>query len=76
MPLYEPIMPARYAAVLLDTVRALAPAQLRPVLAAARLTETYLREPDAALSMAQFDTLVQACIAGLGRVSGLRIMRY
>lgn len=67
MPLYEPTIPTRYAAVLLDTVRALAPMHVRRVLADAGLTARRLRSPDGVLDMAQFDTLVLACAARLER---------
>jgi AraC-like DNA-binding protein len=67
MPLYEPTIQSRYAAVLLDTVRALAPTQLRPVLAAAGLSARRIRAPAGVLNMAEFDKLMRVCAQQLGR---------
>lgn len=67
MPLYEPILPARYAAVLMDAVNGMDPARVRAVLRAAGLSARLLRQPEAVVGIGQFDRLMQAAAAVLGR---------
>lgn len=67
MPLYEPIVPARYAAVLVDTVRALDEASIQPTLASAGLCEDFFQNPSAVLGISQFDRLICAAVEQLGR---------
>lgn len=67
MPLYQPVIPARYAAPLLDFLREQQPQALQGLLGAAGLEEADLRAPDASLTIGQFDALLSSMSALLGR---------
>lgn len=58
MPLYEPTMPARYAELLLGTLRALPPEVLQEALAVAAIEPASLTRERATLTVAQFDALL------------------
>ena len=78
MPLYQPIVPARYASPLLDYLRQHQPQQIAAILAAAGLDEAHIQASDAALSMSEFDALLNSAAQALGRTDlgfemGLRI---
>lgn len=68
MPLYEPIVPARYTAPLLALVRAEHADLLGEILVAAGVRDADIAAPDAVLSMAQFDRLLRATAACTGRL--------
>ncbi len=67
MPLYEPVIPIRYAAVLLDTVRDIAPACITPLLRAGGLSSRSFAETSGSLSISQFDRLVCTASELVGR---------
>lgn len=67
MPLYEPTVPARYTLPLFQFLRAEQPAWLDGALAASGIDETMLSEQDAALDLAQFDTLLGEMSRHTGR---------
>jgi len=66
VPLYEPLIPARYAAPLLDALADLPATRLEPALRSAGLDRAALRQPDRVLTFSQFDTLLNA----LSQLSG------
>lgn len=67
MALYEPVIPARYAAPLLDLVRECAPDLLAAILATANLTQRATTDVAGALTITQFDALLTAAGTALGR---------
>ena len=67
MPLYEPIIPARYAAPLLDILGAIPDELLQPVLAATGVDGASLRNADRSITFAQFDALFVAMVSFSGR---------
>ena len=64
MILYEPTIPVRYAAPLLDAVANLPPGELSPALACAGIGEAVFRLPDQILTCSQFDTLLNVLSGG------------
>jgi AraC-like DNA-binding protein len=67
MPLYEPLMPIRYALPLLHFLRSQDPACLEAILLEAQLPASTFSLDDASLSMAQFDALLSAASRQLQR---------
>lgn len=67
MPLYEPIVPARYCVLLIDFLQSMQPRGLEEVLTAAGLDEAGMRDPNAVLTLVQFDMLVAAFRVHTGR---------
>lgn len=57
MPLYQPLVPARYAVPLLEFLREQAPRLVDAVLDDAELAERDIFSPDTALTLTQFDAL-------------------
>ncbi|TAJ50715.1 MAG: AraC family transcriptional regulator [Nevskiaceae bacterium] len=72
MPLYEPYVPTRYTAPLLDYLREGQPAWLDAALGEAGVEASLLSDPEAQLGFAQFDRLLSA----LGRLSGRRDLGF
>jgi AraC-like DNA-binding protein len=67
MPLFEPTVPARYTAPLLEALREERPLWLAAELASAGLDSRMLHDPGATLTMAQFDALLTAMAKHTGR---------
>lgn len=67
MPLYEPIVPARYTAPLLALVRVEPLDTQNELLAAAGIRHAEIANPDASLTMPQFDRLLRAVSLHTGR---------
>jgi len=67
MPLYDPIVPTRYAAPLLEFVRRQRSARVAGLLAESRISPSCIDQQDAALTMAQFDRLICGASKLLGR---------
>lgn len=67
MPLYEPLVPARYTAPLIELLREESPRTLDRVLAAAGLHDREIAGPDTVLTMPQFDRLLRAAADFTGR---------
>jgi AraC-like DNA-binding protein len=67
MPLYEPLMPARYALPLLEFLRRENPDCLDDILLEAQLSASDLSGGNPGLRMAQFDALLSAASRGLQR---------
>ncbi len=79
MDAYEPTVPTRYTAPLLDAIRGQRPPWLAGVLADAGLDAVTLRDAGATLTMARFDDLLSAIARHTGRNDlgfelGLRIL--
>jgi AraC-like DNA-binding protein len=67
MALFEPIIPARYAAPLLSVLAHLGPVRTAAALAEAGVTEAQLHQPQCTLTVTQFDALITALAARSGR---------
>lgn len=67
MPLYEPIVPTRYTAPLLALVRSEHTDMLDQLLTAASIRDTEIADPDASLTMLQFDRLLSVISLRTGR---------
>lgn len=67
MPLYQPIVPARYAMPLLGYLRERQPERVSQILTQAGLDEAFIETSDAALTMAEFDALLCSAAQILGR---------
>lgn len=67
MPLYEPIIPARYAAPLLDVLGEIPDALLQPLLDAAGVDRATLRKAERSITFVQFDALLVALSTHSGR---------
>jgi hypothetical protein len=67
VPLYEPIIPARYARPLLDAVSHIPRALLQPVLDSAGVDRNTLNRGDRVITFAQFDTLLATVARHTGR---------
>lgn len=78
MPLYDPIIPTRYAAPILDLVREQRPERIGEILSASGIDAAAVGVHRAPLTMAQFDRLLTATSQALGRTDlgfelGMRI---
>lgn len=69
MPLYESVIPSRYTAPLLALVRSEHPQLVARLLAEAGIREVEVADPDAALTMLQFERLLHAIAQHTGRQS-------
>ena len=67
MPLYDPVISARYTKPLLALLHAVPREQLQAILAAAGLDRKTVERSDKVITFAQFDTLLATAIAQTGR---------